>query len=338
VTPFAFSIKTDMRPDPVDRDYARHYAEVLEEVRLADQLGYRGVWTTEHHGQDDGYLAAQLPALAAFAAVTSQLRLGTGVLILAYYKLRQLLESASFVDALSAGRLDLGVGVGQYAREFAFFDVDMRRRGQLLEDGVSRLRRAFDEGGLRDGEAGELIPVTPARGRIPVLLGGWAPAAVDRAARLGDGYIGAEAGRPEVAVPDFHQTVLAPAMERHGRSPRSFRYVLGLSLWVTDDAERDWEGHFGAAFRYQQGRYAEAAGQPPPAPNRADLLVGTAPELAARLLDVWQQAPWHELVFYPRLPGVPHDQAMEQIERVSSQLWPALASATAERGVVIADG
>ncbi len=338
MTPFAFSIKTDMRPDPVARDYARHYAEVLEEVRLADQLGYRGVWTTEHHGQDDGYLAAQLPALAAFAAVTSRLRLGTGVLILAYYKLRQLLESASFVNALSAGRLDLGVGVGQYAREFGFFEVDMRRRGQLLEDGVTRLRRAFDEGGLRDGEAGELIPVTPASGRIPMLLGGWAPAAVDRAARLGDGYIGAEAGRPEVAVPEFHKTVLAPAMERHGRSPQDFRYVLGLPLWVTDDAERDWKGPFGAAFRYQQGRYAEAAGQPWQAPNRGDLLVGTAPELARRLLDVWQQAPWQELAFYPRLPGVPHDQALEQIERVSSQLRPALAAVAAERGVVVADG
>jgi hypothetical protein len=66
VTPFAFSIKTAMRPDPADRDYARHYTEVLDEVRFADQRGY--------------------------------------ALILAYYELRQLLESASFLDALSAGR------------------------------------------------------------------------------------------------------------------------------------------------------------------------------------------------------------------------------------------
>src|SRR6202044_3351630 len=84
-SPFALSVKTDLRPGVPSPDYPRHYAEVLEEVRLADQLGYRGVWTTEHHGQDDGYLAAQFPALAAFAAVTSRLRLGTGVLILPYY-------------------------------------------------------------------------------------------------------------------------------------------------------------------------------------------------------------------------------------------------------------
>jgi alkanesulfonate monooxygenase SsuD/methylene tetrahydromethanopterin reductase-like flavin-dependent oxidoreductase (luciferase family) len=331
--PFELSIKTDLRPDPRSREYARHYAEVLEEVRLADQLGYRSVWTTEHHGQDDGYLAAQFPALAAFATVTSRLRVGTGVLILAYYKLRQVLENVAFLDALSAGRLELGVGVGQYEREFAFFDVDIRRRGQLLEDGVRELRQAFVDGGLKDGAGGELIPITPppVRGHIPVLIGGWAPAAVDRAARLGDGYIGADSGHPEVSVPDFFQNALGPALERHGRSLDTFRYVLGLPVWVTDDAERDWNGHFGTALRYQQRRYAQAAGDDPAA-LEFDLgraLVGRAPELAERLLTMWKQAPWHELVFYPRLPGVPHGQAMEQIDRVSSELRPALSAAAA---------
>jgi alkanesulfonate monooxygenase SsuD/methylene tetrahydromethanopterin reductase-like flavin-dependent oxidoreductase (luciferase family) len=171
----------------------------------------------------------------------------------------------------------------------------------------------------------------PVRGHIPVLVGGWAPAAVDRAARLGDGYIGAEAGHPEVSVPDFYREVLAPALERHGRSLESFRYVLGLPLWVTDDAERDWNGHFGSAFRYQQRRYAVAAGDDPSAMQfeLGRVLVGTAPEIAERLVTIWIQAPWHELVFYPRLPGVPHGRAMEQIDRVSSELRPALSAAAA---------
>jgi alkanesulfonate monooxygenase SsuD/methylene tetrahydromethanopterin reductase-like flavin-dependent oxidoreductase (luciferase family) len=331
--PFSFGIKTDLRPAPGDHDYPRHYAEVLEEIRFADQLGYRSVWTTEHHGQDDGYLAAQLPALSAFAAVTNRLRLGTGVLILAYYKLRQVLESVSFLDALSNGRVDLGVGVGQYPREFAFFGVDRRRRGQLLEEGVRRVRQAFADGGLDDGEGGELIPITPApdTGRIPVLIGGWAPPAVDRAARLGDGYIGSEARDPEIGVPDFYRHVLAPALERHGRSLKTFRFVLGLPLWVTDDAERDWAGPWGSAFRYQQQRYAEAAGEDPSALrfDSGRLLIGDVTDLAERILKMWHQAPWHELVFYPRLPGVPHEEALRQLERVSSELIPALGAAVA---------
>ena len=331
--PFEFSIKTDLRPDPRSPgvDYPRHYAEVLEELRLADQLGYRGVWTTEHHGQEDGYLAAQLPALAAFAATTTRLRVGTGVLILPYYKLRQVLESATFVDALSNGRLELGVGVGQYAREFEFFEVDMRRRGSIVEEGVQRLRQAFAEGGLRDGPSDELIPVTPkpVRGAIPILIGGWAEVAVDRAARLGDGYVGAEAGHLEVAVPDFYRSTLGPALERHGRTREDFRFVLGVPLCITDDPERDWNGEFGTAFRYQQGRYALASGSDPATLefDPAHILLGPPADIAERLMATWPQAPWHELVFYPRLPGVSHERAMDQIELVSSRLGPALAAA-----------
>src|SRR6266498_1598400 len=78
--PVDFSLYTDMRPAP-GSDVRRHYQEVVEEIRLADRLGFHGVWTTEQHGVDDGYLPAQLPALAAFAQRTSRLRLGTGVIL-----------------------------------------------------------------------------------------------------------------------------------------------------------------------------------------------------------------------------------------------------------------
>ncbi len=94
-------------------------------------------------------------------------------------------------------------------------------------------------------------------------------------------------------------------------------------------AASDWDGDFGRALRYQQGQYALASGGDPTALEfeRRYILVGPAPELAQRLISTWQDTPWHELVFYPRLPGVPHDRAMEQIELVSSRLVPALAAA-----------
>ena len=309
---------------------------MISEVKLADELGYRGIWTTEHHGQDDGYLGAQLAALSAFATVTDRLELGTGVLLLPHYQWRQLLESAVVVDAFSGGRLQLGVGAGANELEFHLFGVDKRQRGKLVEEGAKFLRRGLLKGMLPDGPDGALVPLTPrpVQQRLPILFGGWADAAIDRAVRLGDGYLGTDAAHPEVNIPEHFRTVLKPALDRHGRSLADFRYHVTAPLWVTDDPEGDWAGDFGAAFRYQQARYVRALDSPDHDQGGSStdfdisrVLIGPADALATRLLAMWRQAPWTELAFYYRLPGVSHERAMDHLERVMSELNPALRRA-----------
>ena len=97
---------------------------------------------------------------------------------------------------------------------------------------------------------------------MPILFGGWAPAAIDRAVRLGDGYLGTDAAHAEANIPEHYRTVLAPALVAHGRSLADFRYAVTAPIWVTDDPERDWRGDFGEAFRYQQRRYIDALDDP----------------------------------------------------------------------------
>lgn len=153
--------------------------------------------------------------------------------------------------------------------------------------------------------------------------------------RLGDGYLGTDAAHPEVNIPQHYETVLAPALERHDRSLQDFRYVVTAPIWVTDDPERDWDGDFGAAFRYQQRRYIGALDDPAREPggstiefDAARVMIGTPSDVARRLVAMHARAPWHELSFYYRLPGISHERALEQLERVARQLIPALATAT----------
>src|SRR6476659_2459169 len=127
------SLYTDLRPAP-GAPFARHYEEVIDEIRLADRLGFHQVWTTEQHGVDDGYLPAQLPALAAFARETERIRLGTGV-----------------IHVLSGGRRTLGVAAGNYPDEFRAFGVARERRGRILEEGIRFLKPGLDGGTLPDG-------------------------------------------------------------------------------------------------------------------------------------------------------------------------------------------
>jgi alkanesulfonate monooxygenase SsuD/methylene tetrahydromethanopterin reductase-like flavin-dependent oxidoreductase (luciferase family) len=336
--PFEFSIKNDLRAGPGVTDIGRHYAEALEEAKVADELGYRAIWTTEQHGWGDGYLGAQLPALMAFAGATRRLRVASGVLVLPYYRWRQVLEAAVIVDQFSGGRLELGVGAGVYPREFELFGVDMRRRGRLMEEGIAFLRQGLTTGELPDGPDGALVPLSPppAQERLPLIVGGAAEPAVDRAVRLGDGYIGSASVHAEADVPELYDTVLRPAMERHGRTPDDYRFVLGAPLWISDDPQKDWEEGWGEAFRYQQRRYIEAIGTPDAAARGASLefdmdkvLLGTVDDVARRLYDTWRRAPWHEFGFYHRMPGVSHERALEQLELVSSKLVPALAALAA---------
>jgi alkanesulfonate monooxygenase SsuD/methylene tetrahydromethanopterin reductase-like flavin-dependent oxidoreductase (luciferase family) len=331
--PFDLSVWTDMRPDPSQPDFPRRYAEALDEARAADEAGFRSFWTTEVHAVDDGYLGAQFPVLAGVATVTSRLRLLTSALLLPFYNLRQVLEATVAVDLLSGGRMELGVAAGAYDREFDLFGVDRRRRGRMMEDGLRFLRAGLTEGELPDGPGGTSLPFTPppAQARLPLLVGGMAPPAVDRAARLADGLIAYDYEDPERNFPRHWADCVAPALAERGRTREDFRYLVGTSLWVSDDPERAWAEVYGPALRYQQRRYAEwygARGPDPGVPAEADAaasaFVGTPEEVARRLVRTWRDAPWHELGFFYRLPGITHTQALEHLDLIRTRLMPAL--------------
>jgi alkanesulfonate monooxygenase SsuD/methylene tetrahydromethanopterin reductase-like flavin-dependent oxidoreductase (luciferase family) len=327
-----FSLYTDMRPAP-GRDLQRHYQEVVEEIRLADRLGFHGVWTSEQHGVDDGYLPAQLPALAAFAQLTSRLRLGTGVILLPLAQPRRVVEEACVVDVLSGGRLTLGVGAGNYPHEFRAFGVARERRGQLLEELIRFVKPGLAGAALPDGLP---VNVPPVQRPIPLVVGGLAERAVDRAARLAEGHFAYAFMDPAEELTRLWHQRLGPALERHQRA-RGFRLIAAVVLWASDRFEREWRETVGPGFLYQQRRYRdwdaglqraegylEGDGSDPVAliPR---MLVGRPAEITDRLRALAAAYPLDELVFWYRLPGVPHGMAVEHLERLAEQVLPALS-------------
>ena len=64
-------------PEPWRRDQARLYADCLEQIRVAEEVGFDSVWLGEHHFTDDGFVAAPLTVAAAIATVTSRVQIGT---------------------------------------------------------------------------------------------------------------------------------------------------------------------------------------------------------------------------------------------------------------------
>src|ERR671922_2670453 len=151
--PATFGAWMELRPGHGRQPDPAHYAERLEEAVLVERLGLAAVWGSEHHAVEDGHLSQQLPSLAAVAARTERVRLGTGVLLLPLYRPRDVAEQAGVVDLLAGGRLVLGVGAGYVEREFDAYGVDRSRRGRARGGNVPLLRGAPAERGAARGAA-----------------------------------------------------------------------------------------------------------------------------------------------------------------------------------------
>ena len=168
----------------------------------AEALGYASLWSfqrllvPEGSGLEPVYRSVLDPvvALGYVAARTSRIRLGVATICLPFVSPVVLAKQATTVDVLSGGRLDLGLGIGWMPEEFAATGASMASRGRRTAEYVAVLRTLW-AGGLTEfsGEFYEIpritvapVPVQP--GGPPVLLGGLARPALERAGRIADGW------------------------------------------------------------------------------------------------------------------------------------------------------
>lgn len=182
-------------------------------ARLAEDLGYDGVWFPEHliwpaafDGQspyDDGHppVDPRIPTLdvlmwmVTIAQATSRIRLGTFVYNLALRHPFVAARAVQTLDIISGGRVDFGVGAGWSQREYEATGVTFTTRGRRLEECIDVCRDLWTKDPVtHDGEHFAFGPVhflpKPAQERIPILIGGNSDAALARAGRVGDGWIG----------------------------------------------------------------------------------------------------------------------------------------------------
>src|SRR2546427_3727912 len=182
-------------PPDSQRTFVQEYREIVDLARLAETLGFESVWVSEHHGSGDGYMPSLLPTLAAFAAATEHIKLGTGVLLTPFHHPLRLAEDAATVDLISGGRLILGLALGWREEEFRMFAVPLSQRVRRTSETIEILRR---EGtGRRVSFGGQLFSIGPKHVAPPPPQGGRAAlwrgrddeAAHRRAARPSGGII-----------------------------------------------------------------------------------------------------------------------------------------------------
>lgn len=225
-------------------------ADAIREIAIsAERLGFSGIWAPEHvvlfdrqsskYPYDpEGHLP--LPkdidfndpfiGLTYAAAVTSRIRLATGVCLVPERNPVFLAKEVATLDRLSAGRVALGVGIGWSAEEFSAAGVPFERRAKRTREYIELMRRLWSED--EASYSGEFVRVERVRSfpkpisgaKIPILFGGESDAALKRVASYGTGWFGLGLTPEEVGtkVKQLHQFARA-----NNRDPGELEIIFG---------------------------------------------------------------------------------------------------------------
>ena len=225
----------------------------------AEAAGIESLWTVEHvlvpvgyrsrypysktgrmPGGEDMPIPDPLVWLGYAAAVTTSLKLATGVLILPQRQPAYAAKQLATLDVLSGGRAIAGVGVGWLAEEFAAVGVPFEERGARTDESIQALRSLWSpraepfRGRFYRWEAVESNPRPVRPEGIPIVVGGHSAPAARRAARLGDGFFPARGG-PEELARLFG--VVREECERIGRDPAEVELICGGRVRTLEDLE-----------------------------------------------------------------------------------------------------
>lgn len=191
-------------------------------ARGAEAAGFDSLWTVEHvivpkdyessypydpSGKMPGGPTAPIPDpliwLTWVAAHSTNLRLATGILILPQRNPLVLAKEVATLDALSGGRVELGIGVGWLEEEFGALGIPWERRGARTDDYIQAMRSLWSSDIAE--YSGEFVSFSdvackpnPIDGSVPIHIGGHSTASAKRAGRIGDGFFPAGGDIPEL--------------------------------------------------------------------------------------------------------------------------------------------
>lgn len=195
-----FGYLYDFRNPPQwHRPWDELYAERLDVAAWSEEAGFGGAWVPEHHLADDGYMPSPLVALSAVAERTKRISLGTWIALAPLYHPTRFASDCAVLDIISGGRLEIGLGIGYRKEEYAAMGVDFTKRGRLFDEWLEIVTRLWagetlDYAGQHYQLDGVRVMPPAPRGRIPLYIGGFVEAAIERVVTYADGYVGIPEG------------------------------------------------------------------------------------------------------------------------------------------------
>ncbi len=328
-----------------DRSKSSHdlIQEALDHTRRAEELGFSRVWFAEHHFSNYSLVPSPLMMCAYAAAITKTIRVGSAVVILPLHAPARLIAEIAMVDALSGGRLDVGVGSGYQNYEFERLGADISKNKVMFHEMLDMI-----ELGLRqphfsyDGEFYKqkktAINVRPVQSpRPPIWIAGKDPDSHRRCAR--DGYIpfiSGGVGSPK-KIRDL-RTQVEECYAAEGKDTTNFPLGVLRFMCVSDDRaeiERYTDGaryqqRIAVALRTRRETLADDymveemgfEGEPPLEQIERNILAGSAELVADKLCaEIELYGPTHVNIYF-QVGDVSSKTALSSMENFATKVIP----------------
>jgi probable F420-dependent oxidoreductase len=209
----------------------------LDQAQRVEELGFDSLWVSEHMLFYVPTFDA-ITVLAAFAARTQRILLGSAVLLLPLRHPTVVAKEVASLDIISNGRIILGVGVGgEFRPEFVACGVPVEERGRRTDEAIQVMRKLWSESGVNhDGrffhlEDANMQPKPVQKPGPPIWVAGRSEAAIKRTARLGDGYM------PYLFSPERYRDSLekvSALAQQRGRDPATIEAGMYQFICLAD--------------------------------------------------------------------------------------------------------
>jgi alkanesulfonate monooxygenase SsuD/methylene tetrahydromethanopterin reductase-like flavin-dependent oxidoreductase (luciferase family) len=322
-----FGLWYDFRNPSKEMGFEALYRASLDQIAWAESIGFDSVWLTEHHFVADGYSPSPLVLAAAIGERTTRMRIGTNLMLLPLADPMRLAEDTAALSILTGGRFDLGVGLGYRQLEFDYFGRKVSHRPSLMEEGIEIIRQAWTGNKVQhSGKRYEVsdLAISPIPETTPrILMGGMAEPAIERAARLGDGFL---------STGGIGHDIYAAAAEKQGKPGAIFAGHWGI---IAEDPEKE-AAEVGPYALYQTNEYISwgAFGPPDQTPLFEDAESALAgglyevldgPGAVESLTTLLKQYPQiQDIHFWAQFPGESIEHGSRRIEYLANHVLPAV--------------
>jgi probable LLM family oxidoreductase len=316
--------------------------DLIEEARLADELGLKLFAVGEHH-RPDYLVSSPTTALAAIAAVTKQIRLSSAVTVLSSDDPVRVFEQFAHVDLISGGRVEIMAGRGSFIESFPLFGYDLRDYDELFTEKLELLLAIRDnervtwQGKHRAPLENALIWPRPVQYPLPIWVAvGGSPESVVRAATLGLpltlAIIGGHAERFKPFV-DLYRHAWAET----GQTGEP-RIAINTHAFVAP-SRAEAEAAFAAPYLDVMNRIGRERGWPPSgkaelaalAAPAGPLALGSPEEVAAKIVSFQELFRPERYLAHISMGAVSHADVMRAIELFGTEVAPLVVRETASR-------
>ncbi|WP_007508968.1 LLM class flavin-dependent oxidoreductase [Pseudofrankia saprophytica] len=320
---------------------AERYAQALASARRAEELGLDAVAIGERHAGP--VLSSGVTVLlGAIAATTTRVRLQTGVSVLSILDPVRVAEDYATIDQLSRGRLELVIGKGNELRQLPLFGIEQGTQWDALAEKYELLRRLWREENVT--WSGRFRPPLHEATTLPRPYAGaprvWHGSATTRtsaalAGRYGDPLFSANAIQPR----DNYTVLIEHYREeyaRHGHDPRYGYVAAGAGFLFLADTTAQAREHFGPTYEKMVEFFNRPGNHTPGnemifhgidhAIAEGPVLVGSPQQIIDKIM-YFHAGFGHDLQAFSLPTMIPHEQQLEMLERLATEVIPVVRRA-----------